>query len=242
MQPEQSHAEFPPTHWTYIEALKAKDHPHHGEALETLANHYWTPIYAYLRRVGKSHADAAELTQAFFADVVLQRRLFERADPQRGRLRLLILASLKHYIQDDARRRRARRADTTFSLNRLKQEDAIVAADASSNGDQAFDRRWVTAVLEQALRQCERHFRSSGRERHWHLFEARVLHPALAMASPPPLSEAARAAGFASATEAAGALRAVRKRAMMLLRESVAATAGQTDQETEYGFVESMLH
>ena len=242
MQPQQPHAEFPPTHWTYIDALKAKDHPHHLEARETLASLYWPPIYAYLRRRGKSHQDAAELTQAFFADVVLQRRLFERADPQRGRLRLLILTALKHYVQDEARRRRARRADVTLSLDQLRQEDAMVAGDSSSDADQAFDRRWVTAVLEKALRQCERHFRASGREKHWNLFEVRVMRPALAMTPAPSLGEAAREAGFASAAEAAGALRAVRKRAITLLHEAVAETADRDGQQAEYRFLESLLH
>jgi len=50
-------------------------------------------------------AEAEELTQSFFAEVVLKRELFERAEAERGRLRSLILRSLSNFLADQIRRR-----------------------------------------------------------------------------------------------------------------------------------------
>ena len=242
MDLERSHAEFPVTQWTLVDALQDETHPQHREAMATLLGRYWPPIYAYLRRTGKLQEEATELTQAFFADVVLQRGLFEHAQPHRGRLRALLLSSLKRFLRDRVRRGSARRAGMTISLEQLEREDAIAADDPSGDVQEAFERRWAMLVLEEALRRCGQHFRSTGRQRHWAAFEAYVLRPSITMSRPMPLATVAREAGFESAEAVAGALRTVRKRAMTLLREVVAETAtDREDREAEYRLVVSLL-
>ncbi len=239
---DESHAEFPPTQWTLIEALQAADHPQHSEALEILVGNYWPPIYAFLRRTGKAREEAAEVTQAFFADVVLQRQLFDRADPQRGRLRALLLIALKRFLRDSHRRQAARGSTITISLEQMKREETIVADDSSCSVEEAFDRRWAVAVFEEALRRCEKHFRTKARGKHWAAFEAHVLRPSIAMSHPRPLAKVAEEVGFDTPEEVAGAVRTVRKRVLTLLRQAAAETAiDQDDQEAEYHLVVSLL-
>ncbi len=242
MDLEQSHAEFPTTQWTLIEALRAKDHPQHEEAAGILVSRYWPPVYAYLRRAGQGREEATETTQAFFVNVVLKRRLFDRAEPRRGRLRALLLTSLKHYLEDCHRRQTVRRADLTISLDHVGREEAVLADNSTGTVDQTFDRRWAMAVLEAALRRCEQHYRGTGREKHWTAFELHVLQPSITMNHPRPLAQIAEEVGFETPDEVAGALRTVRKRTMTLLREVIAETvADRADQEAEYRFVVSML-
>ena len=67
-----------------IESVAARD------ALSELCKTYWRPIFAYICRRGYSTQDAEDLTQDFFTSL-LQGPLLQRADPERGRFRSLLL-------------------------------------------------------------------------------------------------------------------------------------------------------
>ncbi len=130
----------------------------------------------------------------------------------------------------------------TIPFDELRREEAILAEEHGDGAEAAFDRRWAIAVLQEALRRCEQYLRAKGRQRHWAAFEAYVVRPSLAMSRPKSLAEVAAETGFASRDDLAGALRTVRKRVLMLLREVVATTAlGPEDQAAEYQFVVSLL-
>jgi RNA polymerase sigma-70 factor (ECF subfamily) len=222
MQFERSGEGFPTTRWTELGALD--DEEQRRAYLERLIALYWPPVYAHLRQRGLSSDESAETTEAFFVDVVLNRRLFDRADPERGRLRTLILSALERYRIDQHRRETARRNDLHIPWTGVEQEEArLRAADWPSNGS-AFDRRWAMALLEEALTRCERHFRETGRPGHWDLFEGRVLQPTRSGNAMQPLDELAARHGFGSAAAAAAALQVVRRRAATLLREVIAET------------------
>jgi hypothetical protein len=51
---QDSHAHFLPTHWTLIEALKAPEQTVRTAAMAELARRYWPPVYAHLRRSGRT--------------------------------------------------------------------------------------------------------------------------------------------------------------------------------------------
>ena len=74
------------------------------DALAALCEAYWYPLYAYVRRRGVDVEDARDLTQGFLASL-LERRDFETLRPDRGRFRAFLLASLKHFLANDAARR-----------------------------------------------------------------------------------------------------------------------------------------
>ena len=77
-------------------------------ALGDLCEHYWYPLYAYLRRRGYPAEEAQDLTQEFFVRV-LEGRYLDRADPEKGRFRSFILTSLKFFVADEADRQRAQK-------------------------------------------------------------------------------------------------------------------------------------
>jgi DNA-directed RNA polymerase specialized sigma24 family protein len=238
---EQTYERFRTTTWTQIRALGEGDERQRQEALEALISRYWPPVYAHLRARGQSRDAAAELTQAFFAEVVLDRGLFEKAEEQRGKLRSLILTALKRFQVDKHRRRTARGGDVTIPLDALQLEDAKL--DRPGDGvEQAFERRWAMGLFEEALRRCEAHFRDSGRAKHWELFENRILRPAITRNEPAPLAELAEPYGFASAALAAAAVQVVKRRVSALLREVVAETVDEeADVEGELAEVRRFL-
>ncbi len=76
-------AHFPTTHWSRVVAAVDLAAPEATEALASLCDAYWYPIYAYVRRQGHAPEAAQDLTQDFFA-YVLERDLLAKADPDAG--------------------------------------------------------------------------------------------------------------------------------------------------------------
>ncbi|VAX37679.1 hypothetical protein MNBD_PLANCTO03-1175, partial [hydrothermal vent metagenome] len=152
---EQTDAAFTTTQWTMLDGLRSEDQAERRAAAEQAAKAYWPPVYACTRRLVHSREAAADLAQGFFADIVLGRRLFERADAQRGTLRALIRSALKRYATDQWRRSAVRGSSTTLPLGELAREDSL---GIEGDCEHAFDRRWALALFEEALRRTESHF------------------------------------------------------------------------------------
>ena len=156
---------FPETRWTLISHLA--DPATGAAALDQLCSVYWAPIYTYLLRVGRSHAEAQDLTQDFLQMVVRQ-RLLERANPVAGRLRSWLLSSLQHFLAN-ARRfdSRQKRGAGAFMLS-VDQSDVVPELEnIASQGlspDEAFDRAWVAVLLRRVLEVLAQQYRDAGKE------------------------------------------------------------------------------
>ncbi|MCC6678149.1 MAG: hypothetical protein IT436_13490 [Phycisphaerales bacterium] len=212
-------AKFQTTHWTLLAALHKGDEADHRRVFDELVRNYWPPVYAFLQAARHPPDRAAELTQAFFVEVVFQRGLFERADHRSGRLRTLLLTALNRFLIDQHRRLQARPEGHAVQLGDHRAEDQRHPVDPSATPDAAFHQRWMVGLLEEALRRAEHHYRSTGKPGHWMLFEARILHPAAHGMTAPALAAAAEEMGFSSAADAAAAVQTVKKRVLNLLRD-----------------------
>ncbi|MCL4741100.1 MAG: hypothetical protein KJZ54_02765 [Phycisphaerales bacterium] len=233
-------ARFQTTRWSLVVRLQGGEDERRA-ALAELARIYRPAVYGYLRRRGLSSDEADEATQDFFTWVVLARGLVERADPVKGKLRTFILTALQRHETDRHRRREAR-GGVHRSLDELRHEEEMLAGELPEDPVRAFDRRWATALVEEAMRRCEAHFRASGRLGHWALFEARVVRPAISPCRPPPAAELIGAFGFRSTAEANAAVQTVKRRYVSVLREVVAeATGDAAEAEEEYEALLSML-
>lgn len=240
---EQRPATFQTTTWGNLAVLDSGTEEQKRSALQVLINRYWSPVYANLRARGCDTDSARDLTQAFFVEIVLGRRLFERAVEERGRFRTLILTALRRFEIDQHRRSSARGGLVTIPLESAQAEETWMSSHhANHSPDDLFDRRWALAVLQDALRRCEQHYLLGGRSAHWKLFEARVLHPAVMNTAPHPLAELRRQHGFPSEAAAAAAVQTVKRRLITLLHEVVAETVGSgTMIEAEVGDVLHLL-
>ena len=136
-------------------------------ALSQLCQTYWRPIFAFICRHGYSVPDAQDLTQDFFV-MVLEGHLLERADPNRGRFRSLLLKALKDFLNDarDKRRARKRGGDVQFIawdewMAEFPSQFSVSTRESESwPPEKIFDVRWAAAVAERALsrlgEECER--------------------------------------------------------------------------------------
>ena len=114
---------FETTRWSLVVAAGGDDSSAARAALATLCETYWYPLYAYVRRRGASADDARDLTQGFLTSL-LERRDFEHLRQERGRFRAFLLASLQHFLANDAARRRTQKRGGGMTLLPLAFDDA----------------------------------------------------------------------------------------------------------------------
>lgn len=114
------------------------------QALAVLCEAYWYPIYAYIRRTGRSQHDAEDLTQGFFARL-LERAVLAAANPGKGRLRTFLLACVRNFLSDERERARAQKRGAavlaTFDSSQAEERYA------SEPGDDSLSRSSFPAPL-----------------------------------------------------------------------------------------------
>ena len=244
MHLEQSKCKFQTTSWSELCELAQRSAGQKREALNTLVARYWPPVYAYLRKNGLDREQAAELTQDYFVEVVLERDLFAKASRDRGRLRTLLLVALKNYRVDRHRRGVVRGSCMTFTLNDLDLEETRIHNSQleKENAINTFDRRWALALFEEALGRCEKHFLGCGKANHWLIFKRRIIEPAINDNELRPLRELIEELGIETPAMASAALQVVKKRFIMILRDVVGETiAEDQDLDLELGEVRRAL-
>ncbi|MBL1218359.1 MAG: sigma-70 family RNA polymerase sigma factor [Planctomycetes bacterium] len=240
---ERTVATFQTTAWGQVAMLDGGTDDQRKTALQALIHRYWPPVYANLRVRGCNRDKASELTQAFFAEVILGRGLFERAARERGKLRTLILTALRRFEIDQYRRSVSRGEHMSVPLESLTSEDDWMATHADGHSpDDLFDRRWALSILQEAINRCKQHYQKGDRSNHWNLFEARILQPAISDNPPRPLSDLIGEYEFRSEAAAAAAVQTVKRRMITLLHEVVAETvADDTLIDPEVGEVIRLL-
>jgi RNA polymerase sigma factor (sigma-70 family) len=157
-----------------IESAAARD------ALSELCKTYWRPIFAYICRRGYSTQDAEDLAQDFFTSL-LQGPLLQRADPERGHFRSLLLKALQDFLGHATEKLKAHKRGGDFKF--VSWDDWMAEAPSqlsisaqalnSWSPDQLFDLRWAATVVEQALRRLREECESRGRLR---LFQTLSLY------------------------------------------------------------------
>lgn len=147
-----SGAPFHTTQWNLVLVSGEADRPRADEALADLCRSYWPPLYAFARRQRLTPHDAQDAVQAFFLHL-LERRLFARADPRRGRFRGFLLGTFKHFLAHERERASAlKRGGGLFALSLDAGEgEALAGLATEGTPDDAFERRWALTVLERAL-------------------------------------------------------------------------------------------
>src|SRR5262245_21604051 len=114
---------FATTHWSVVLAAGQNRSDRAATALEELCRSYWYPLYAYLRKKGYSEHDAQDLTQGFISQLI-ERRSLEKVQPQKGKFRSFLLASLNYFLADDRDRAQAQKRGGGRELLSLELHEA----------------------------------------------------------------------------------------------------------------------
>ena len=124
------------------------------EALEWLCATYWFPLYAFVRRQGHDPDAARDVTQSFFLRL-LDRKALRRLDPQQGRFRAFLLASMKNFLANERARDAAlkrRIEDPAFKVSLDDAESRYLGEPASRLGpEEIYETQWALAILDRSI-------------------------------------------------------------------------------------------
>jgi RNA polymerase sigma-70 factor (ECF subfamily) len=160
---------FASTRWSVILAAREGSGPSREAALSSLCSAYWRPLYAYVRRQGRSVEDAQDLTQGFFLHL-LEKQSLRQVDPALGRFRSFLLASMRNFMAGDWRRHNAaKRGGITpiVSIGEMERGEELLTAESpdSRTPEQIYERNWALALLERSMGRLAAEFESSGKQR-----------------------------------------------------------------------------
>jgi len=146
------------------------------EALHKLCEHYWKPVYVYIRTCQHDQSQAEDLTQEFFAGILEKGRLGD-ANPSKGRFRAYLLGAVKHFLSDDHDRDEAKKRGgglTIISFDAATIEHDLLA-DNSVQPDALFDRKWAVSVLDRALQRLKESHDGEGKRELYRLLKPHLV-------------------------------------------------------------------
>jgi RNA polymerase sigma-70 factor (ECF subfamily) len=217
---------FATTRWSLVAAAAGRESPPAQQALAQLCQAYWYPLYAFVRRRVGSVEQSQDLTQAYFA-WLLEKNTVALADPQRGRFRAFLLASLKNFLANEWEKQRTQKRGggrTVLSLDFEAGESRFRLEPADQlTPERLFEKQWALTLLENVL--CELRQEHAAAEK-LHQFE--TLKPFLG-GSAGGYSQAAAQLGM-SENAARVAAHRLRQRYKELLRAQIAHTVASPDE------------
>ena len=229
MEDRRAAGRFATTRWSVVLAAgSGPASPTAHEALTTLCEAYWYPLYAFLRRRGRTREDAEDLTQAFFARL-LEKQALRHADQSRGRFRSFLLTSITHFAANEYQRAAAQKRGggvPTMSLEFEGAEGRFQLEPATNETPEScFDRAWALAMLARVLARLDAEMTANGKAPQFARLKTYLT-------GDEPNTSYSDAARDLAASEGAikVAVHRLRRRFRDLVREEVAETVGSPDE------------
>jgi len=169
---------FATTHWSVILAAgRSQADPEVARAaLAQLCQTYWAPLYSFVRSRGHAVHDAQDLTQSFFA-YLIDKKIYARADRQKGKFRSFLLASLKNFLghaydREQTLKRGGAREFLPLDEARAEAAESLFLTHSASavpgSEDMVFERSWAETVIEAAMDRLAEEQKTAGKQK---LFE-----------------------------------------------------------------------
>ena len=162
----EGNRQFATTQWSVVRAVNNKNPVAANHALQELCQTYWYPLYTYVRRQGNDANTAADLTQAFFADL-LQREDLKKVDPSLGKFRSFLLAALKHFLLnqwDKAKAQKRGGGKSPLSLDFGEADDRYrLEPSHDQTPDVIYQKQWAKTLLDRVTASLRSEFAGRGK-------------------------------------------------------------------------------
>lgn len=129
-------------------------------ALEVVCQRYWLPARKFVQSMGCSTTDAEDITQNFFAQWAHPEKL-ALLDPEKGRLRHYLKASLRRFYISEWRKQTAAKrggAEKDLSLDEFHDLPGTPESDA------IYDITWATTLVQHVLEDLAQNYSKRGKE------------------------------------------------------------------------------
>lgn len=165
--PAQAGGAFPRTQWSMIVRAGAESSPEAQSALEHLCQRYWYPLYAFIRRQGRSHHESEDCTQAFLAHLLTGARV-SQARQEQGRFRTFLLTALRNFLTNawhraQAAKRGGGEAHLSLDFTDADRSFGLEPSDPALTPEQSFDRSWALGMIDRSIAEVRRGYEKSGR-------------------------------------------------------------------------------
>jgi RNA polymerase sigma factor (sigma-70 family) len=145
---------FVTTRWSVIADARDQQSSAVNEALATLCQTYWYPLYAYLRRRGYNPHNAEDLTQAFFERLIAKDYL-HAVHREKGKFRSFLLTAINHFTADEwdrAQRQKRGGSSSAISIDAAQAEDRYRFEPVDLlDAERLYERRWAMTILNNAM-------------------------------------------------------------------------------------------
>lgn len=165
---DNSSPHFLTTCWEVVEKA-AGESVHSREAFSSLCKLYWFPLYVYHRRYIReivSTRDSEDVVQSFFL-WLMESKVLERADSQRGRFRTFLLASFKQFLSRQHHYEAALKRNPALpmiSLNEFSSRcKSIPEPSHDLTADRLYDYVWALELVERSLERLKKEWEDAGR-------------------------------------------------------------------------------
>jgi RNA polymerase sigma factor (sigma-70 family) len=157
---------FQTTQWSVVLLSAQSQALCSQEALAELCRVYWYPLYGFIRRRVHNPEEARDLTQGFFLHL-LEGKALTRVDPQKGKFRSFLLASLQKFLASESAREHRLKRGGYVEFVSIDVQDAEGCYQLESvdplTPETMFDARWATALLGQAMSRLQEEYAARGK-------------------------------------------------------------------------------
>ena len=159
---------FDSTRWSLVQAAGDCNSPDARQALTSLCEAYWYPVYAFAQRTLGSVEDAEDATQGFFTNL-LEKPNLSKANPQHGRFRAYLLGAFKHFVQHERDKRNAQKrggGHRHISID-MQNADARFRLEPPDNltPERLYDKQWALATINRVIKTLREEYEQNGKLR-----------------------------------------------------------------------------
>ena len=149
------------TRWSVVLAARQADSPQAREALATLCQTYWYPLYAFIRRQGHRPHEAQDLTQEFFARLI-EKQYLAPLRREGGKFRTFLLTALQRFLANEWDKARARKrggGQPPISIDAAAAESRYdLEPSHCLTPEKIYEQRWAQSLLDLVMRRLREEY------------------------------------------------------------------------------------